>query len=61
MDTDLSGGRGSGAYLFAWTDQPIVGIDLGGRLQNEEDTTLYIFELPATVEDSGELVEVPPA
>jgi hypothetical protein len=60
VDTDLSGGRGSGAYVFGWTRQPIVSVDLGGRPQNDEDTTLYIFELPATVEDTGSLVEVPP-
>ncbi len=61
MDTDLSGGRGSGAYLFAWTDQPIVGVELNSRIQNEEDTTLYIFDLALSVEASGERVEVPPA
>jgi hypothetical protein len=60
VDTDMSGGRGSGVYVFGWTKQRIVGVDLGGRPQNEEDTTLYIFKLPATVEDTGSLVEVPP-
>jgi hypothetical protein len=38
-----------------------VGIDLGGKPQNEEDTTLYIYQLPATVEETSSLVEVPPA
>jgi hypothetical protein len=60
VDTDLSGGRGSGAYLFAWTAQPMVGVDLGNRPQNEEDTTLYIFDLPVTVEAATPQVEVPP-
>jgi hypothetical protein len=60
VDSDLSGGRGSGVYVFGWTKQPIVGVDLGGGPQNEEDTTLYIFELATTVEDTGSLVEVPP-
>jgi hypothetical protein len=60
VDTDLSGGRGSGAFLFAWTNQAVVGVELGDRLQNEEDTTLYIFELPVTVQGSGQWVEVPP-
>jgi hypothetical protein len=60
VDTDLSGGRGSSAYLFGWTNQPVVGVDLGDKAQNEEDTTLYIFDLPASVEDTGAQVEVPP-
>jgi hypothetical protein len=60
VDTDLSGGRGSDAFLFAWIDQAVVDIELGDRPQNEEDTTLYIFELPVTVQGSGQWVEVPP-
>jgi hypothetical protein len=61
MDTDPSGGRGSGVYLFAWTEQPVVDVELNSRVQNEEDTTLFIFDLALSVEGSGERVEVPPA
>jgi hypothetical protein len=60
VDSDLSGGRGSGAYLFAWTDQPVVVVDLAGKPSNEEDTTLYIFDLPVTAQTSDSWVEVPP-
>jgi len=59
-DTDLSGGRGAGAYLFAWTDKTLVNVELVGKVQTEEDTTLYIFELPVTIEAESSIVEVPP-
>jgi hypothetical protein len=58
VDYDLSGGRDSGAYLFAWTDEALVNIELAGRPYNEEDTTLFIFDLPVTVA-SAPLVEIP--
>ncbi len=57
-DVDLSGGRGAGAYLFAWTRDPLVGIDTG-KMQQEEDTTLYIFKLPVHVVGDDASVEVP--
>jgi hypothetical protein len=60
-DIDLSGGRGAGAYLFAWSDHPSVDVQLSGKTQNEEDTTLYIYELPITVVSDGSLVHVPSA
>jgi hypothetical protein len=59
-DLDPSGGRDSGAYLFAWASVPTVGVDLVGRSHHEEDTTLYIFELPVTAGPTNQLVEVPP-
>ncbi|MBN2304951.1 MAG: hypothetical protein JXQ72_10760 [Anaerolineae bacterium] len=60
VDTESSGGRDAGAYVFAWSDGPLVGVELAGRSVNEEDTNLYIIELPVMVASSGEIVEVPP-
>lgn len=61
VDHDLSGGRGMGAYLFAWTDTPLVGVEMPGVSAKFEDTTLLIVELPVTVEAAGDVVEVPPS
>jgi hypothetical protein len=61
VDTDLSGGRDAGVYLFAWTNQPLVPVELQNKPQGDEDTNLYIFELPTTVAASDPVVEVPPA
>lgn len=58
-DVEVSGGRGGGAFLFAWTHDALVAVDTGTR-QAEEDTTLYIFDLPVTVVDDDEIVEIPP-
>lgn len=61
VDQDESGGRDSGAYVFAWTQrQPGVEVTLGARKAVVEDTALYVFELPITVADSGQRIEVPP-
>ncbi|NDJ78547.1 MAG: hypothetical protein GYB65_20035 [Chloroflexi bacterium] len=57
-DRDFTGGRGMGVYLFAWSDTTLVDIELSGRTQQEEDTTLYIFELPVTV-SSGRSAMLP--
>lgn len=61
VDTDLSGGRGTGVYLFGWTTDAIVDVQLVGRPQHEEDTTLHIFELPVSVVADNRIVEVPPS
>lgn len=60
VDRDESGGRGAGAYLFAWTEQPGVGIELIGKTQQVEDTTLYIVEIPVSTHADEEIVEIPP-
>jgi hypothetical protein len=60
VDYDLSGGRDMGAYLFAWTDAPLVGVELPGVAARFEDTALIIVELPVTVEAASAAVEVPP-
>lgn len=60
VDRDISGGRGAGVYLFAWADTAPFDLELIGRSQDEENTTLYIFELPVTVEAHDPQVEVPP-
>lgn len=60
VDVDPSGGRGDGAYLFAWSKQPYLDVELGGREFKVEDTTLYVFELPVTVAGADAKVVVPP-
>jgi hypothetical protein len=60
FDRDVSGGRGDEVYIFAWTDRAPMDVDLVGRNQDEESTTLYIFELPTTVEAQADWIEVPP-
>lgn len=60
VDYDLSGGRDMGAYLFAWTDMPLVGVEMPGVSAKFEDTTLVIVELPVTVEATSDAIEVPP-
>ncbi|MCD4685876.1 MAG: hypothetical protein K8S97_08065, partial [Anaerolineae bacterium] len=59
VDTDPSGGRGDGAYLFAWSKQPQLNVELGGREFKTEDTTLYVFELPVAVAATDGRVVVP--
>jgi hypothetical protein len=60
VDSDLSGGRDAGAYLFAWTSQPLVPVELQNKPQGDEDTNLTVFELPVAVTASDPVVEVPP-
>jgi len=59
VDRDESGGRGAGVTLFAWSETPLVEIELPGRLQEAEDTTLYIVEAPVTVRADAQ-AEIPP-
>lgn len=59
IDRDESGGRGAGVTLFAWSETPLVEIELPGRPQEAEDTTLYIVEAPVTVRAEAQ-AEVPP-
>ncbi|MBN1681899.1 MAG: hypothetical protein JW966_16600 [Anaerolineae bacterium] len=61
VDTDISGGRDANVYLFAWTRASTTAVTLLDRPQTDEDTTLYIFELPTTVEPQDAQVEIPPA
>jgi len=60
VDRDDSGGRGAGVTLFAWSARPAVDVELVGRPQQVEDTTLYIVELPVTARAQASLAEVPP-
>ncbi len=61
VDYDLSGGRDMGAYLFAWTDVPLVGVEVAGVAAKFEDTALIIVDLPVTVEAASAVAEVPPS
>ncbi len=62
VDTETSGGRGDGAYLFAWGGNAPFEAQLD-RPPKKEATTLYIFELPVTVRSAevDAVVHVPPA
>lgn len=63
VDRDESGGRGAGVTLFGWSDRALVGVELIGRPQKVEDTTLYIVEIPVSARSSasGAQAEIPPA
>ncbi len=58
-DQDLSGGRGDGVYVFAWTDEMLLDVELINRTHADEATTLYIFELPVRTEAPTNVVEIP--
>ncbi len=58
-DRDLSGGRGDGAYLFAWTNEPLVDVELVNQTQADENTNLYIFDLPVTVQADEAVIDIP--
>lgn len=60
VETEYSTGRGMGAYVFGWTDTRMLSVDLENRGEAEEDTTLYIFDLPVSVQASDAEVLVPP-
>lgn len=62
VDRDESGGRGAGVTLFGWSDRALVGVELIGRPQKVEDTTLYIVEIPVTARSNANegLAEIPP-
>lgn len=60
-DIDYSGGRGDGVYLFGWTTEPMVDVELINQPHNVEDTTLYIFDLPVTTTATDGVIQVPPA
>lgn len=59
VDYDLSGGRGMGAYLFAWSDRALVDVELPGTSPKTEDTTLLIVDVPVSVAETSEVVEIP--
>lgn len=60
VDSDLSGGRDTGVYLFAWNEDAWIDVELVDRPQGTEDTTLYIFDLPVSVVSDSAQVEIPP-
>lgn len=60
VDTESSGGRGTGAYLFGWAQNPLLDVELIDKPQAEEDTTLYLFELPVQMEAQDAEIEIPP-
>lgn len=62
VDSETSGGRGDGVYLFAWGQTAPLDVSLNHSAEREA-TTLYIFELPVTVTapGPGATVRVPPA
>ncbi|GAB4554943.1 MAG: hypothetical protein OHK0023_25660 [Anaerolineae bacterium] len=51
QDSDPSGGRGTDVFVAGWVrDQSPVEVDLSGAAYTTEDTTLYIYRLPVSVE-----------
>ncbi|MBN1967677.1 MAG: hypothetical protein JW910_23675, partial [Anaerolineae bacterium] len=59
-DFDLSGGRGDRVYLLGWTRETPLEITLAGTNWIPEDTTLYVFAVPVTVERPTEPVTISP-
>ena len=59
-DRDLSGGRGDRVFLLAWADHSPLDLTLEGAPWVTEDVTLFVFELPVTVEVQGEPVVITP-
>jgi hypothetical protein len=60
VDYDLSGGRGMGAYVFAWSERPLAEIEIPGSSPRTEDTTLLIVEILVSVSAADALVQIPP-
>jgi hypothetical protein len=62
-DLDPSGGRGTDVFIAGWAEESPLEVTLADTPFLQEDTTLYIYRLPVTVEtvsDSG-MAEVPSA
>jgi hypothetical protein len=58
-DQEPSGGRGDSVYLAGWTSTSPVNVELAGAPYQTEDTTLYLFRLPTTLQATTDEVEVP--
>jgi hypothetical protein len=58
FDTDPTGGRGTDVYIAGWTDNSPLNVDLNGASFITEDTTLYVYRLPVTLANVGDLVEL---
>lgn len=60
QDREFSGGRGDRVYLLGWTRTSPLDVTIEGSTWIPEDTTLYIFELPVTVEAAAGDVTIAP-
>jgi len=55
---DPNGGRGLNVYIAGWTDTSPIKVDLEGAGFTNEDTSLYIYQLPVTISPDSAPVEV---
>ncbi|HLA43576.1 MAG TPA: hypothetical protein VJZ27_09085, partial [Aggregatilineales bacterium] len=60
-EIDRNGGRGSGVYMFGWSDAPPLDIEIPEYGQITDGTVLYIYEIPSTIRaTTPENITVPP-
>jgi hypothetical protein len=60
-EIDLNAGRGSRVYLMGWSDTPSLDIEISQTEQRDSGTTLFIYEIPSTIEAlNNERIVVPP-
>ncbi|MCC7447740.1 MAG: hypothetical protein IT324_10000 [Anaerolineae bacterium] len=55
---DPNGGRGLNVYIAGWTDTSPITVDLQGAGFTNEDTSVYIYQLPVTITPDSAPVEV---
>ena len=55
---DPNGGRGLNVYIAGWTDTSPIKVDLQGAAFTDEDTSLYIYQLPVTISPDSNPIEI---
>ncbi len=55
---DPNGGRGLNVYVAGWTDTSPIKVDLQGAAFTDEDTSLYIYQLPVTISLDSNPIEI---
>jgi hypothetical protein len=59
-DRDFSGGRGDRVFVFGWARTSPLAMTLEGAPWAPDDVTLYVFELPVTLEAPAEAMTILP-
>ncbi len=59
-DLHVTTGRGNNIYIAAWARQAPIDVALTGAAYTTVDSTLYLFQLPATLEAPEEPVVISP-
>ncbi len=61
VDQEPTGGRGTGVYVIAWTNESPLKVELKTGQYATEDTTMYVYQLPVEVKTSttSGVVELP--